>query len=142
VYSRRCWNLFFGGWLWGLDAVGKFYDYHPVQNRSAFQLTQFENTSLNNDPTSFMCRIPTFILKQIGMKTLEEAQSLIDDVEFLTFLGKPLYESWDYLNGLYHDSPKLKKAREEAERKAHAIDAKYPDVTPPSMATPPLVPGP
>jgi hypothetical protein len=115
-YSKRAWQLLYGGAEYGANKWGEYWENpkkidHAIFDFSQGQLVNFES------PDSYMCRIPTWALKQLGCTTVEEARTMIDDAEFIAFVGRPFLGVGEYMYSSYVDSPKLKRAREEAERK-------------------------
>ena len=125
AYSRRAWVLAYGGVEYGVNAWGRYWENPKPIDHAIFEFSNAQNVNFES-PDSYMCRLPTWFLKQMGCTTLQEAQSLVDDAEFIRFVAAPLVGSAEYMWTSYQDSPKLKKARDEAEARAARLKASIP----------------
>jgi hypothetical protein len=119
AYSKRAWQLLYGGAEYGANKWGEYWENPRKIDHSVFDFSQGQLVNFES-PDSYMCRIPTWALKQLGCTTVEEARTMIDDAEFIAFVGRPFIGVGEYMYSSYVDSPKLARARVKAEAEAKA----------------------
>jgi hypothetical protein len=126
--TRKAWRLGFGGLYFVIEKghpfVADYLEYPkdkrpPLPDKEKFGLGISANTAAD-DPTSIVVKWPTAILKYAGCETLEEAKSMLDEVEFFSVIIDPLFTTGAYYADMWLESPKYKKAHAAAEAKAKA----------------------